>query len=88
MIKRSNNREKNDKYDNFKMHQQIISNLQKGDNVELYINGVLEFSCQVVHGVNSHVNVSLQDKGNKLQPLTPDQLSQAITEYRINHPTP
>lgn len=82
MDKQKNYKEEHMKYENFKMHQHIYSSLQKGDVVELRINGEIKFTCEVLYGNNAHVNISLQDKGAKSVELTEEQKLEALREYR------
>ena len=70
------------KYDNFKMHQKIVSNLEKDDVVKLLVNDEVKFECKVLYGNNAHVNISLQDKGERLEELTQEQIQEAIIQYR------
>jgi len=71
---RTNNTDTHPKYDNFKMHQKIVSNLEKDD--------VVKFECKVLYGNSAHVNISLQDKGERLEDLTQAQIQEAIALYR------
>ena len=79
---RTNNTDTHPKYDNFKMHQKIVSNLEKDDVVKLLVNDEVKFECKVLYGNNAHVNISLQDKGERLEDLTQAQIQEAIALYR------
>ena len=79
---RINNKDENQNYDHFKMHQKIISNLEKDDVVKLLVNDEVKFECKVLYGNNAHVNIALQDKGEKLERLTEEQIQEAIAQYR------
>lgn len=79
---RTNNTDTHEKYDNFKMHQKIVSNLEKDDVVKLLINDELKFECKVLYGNSAHVNIALQDKGERLEDLTQEQIEEAIAQYR------
>tara|TARA_A100001201_G_scaffold106540_1_gene91138 strand:- start:333 stop:593 length:261 start_codon:yes stop_codon:yes gene_type:complete len=70
------------KYDNFKMHQKIVSNLEKDDVVKLLVNDEIKFESKVLYGNSAHVNISLQDKGERLEDLTQAQIQEAIALYR------
>ena len=41
---RTNNTDTHPKYDNFKMHQKIVSNLEKDDVVKLLVNDEVKFN--------------------------------------------
>ena len=79
---RTNNTDTHEKYDNFKMHQKIVSNLEKDDVVKLLVNDEVKFECKVLYGNSAHVNIALQDKGERLEELTPEQMQEAIAQYR------
>jgi|TARA_R100000479_G_scaffold168376_1_gene109359 hypothetical protein len=79
---RTNNTDTHPKYDNFKMHQKIVSNLEKDDVVKLLVNDEVKFECKVLYGNSAHVNISLQDKGERLEDLTQAQIQEAIALYR------
>ena len=79
---RTNNTDTHPKYDNFKMHQKIVSNLEKDDVVKLLVNDEVKFECKVLYGNSAHVNISLQDKGERLEELTQTQIQEAIALYR------
>lgn len=81
MEKTTNNKDEHTSYSDYKMHQQIISGLQKGDIITMTVNGKQEFTCEVLHGVSAHVNISLQDRGVKDE-LTEEQKEEAIRQYR------
>ena len=70
------------KYDNFKMHQKIVSNLEKDDVVKLLVNDEIKFESKVLYGNSAHVNIALQDKGERLEELTQEQIQEAIAQYR------
>lgn len=78
----TNNIDTHQKYDNFKMHQKIVSNLEKDDVVKLLVNDEVKFECKVLYGNSAHVNISLQDKGERLEELTQEQIQEAIAQYR------
>ena len=78
----TNNTDTHEKYDNFKMHQKIVSNLEKDDVVKLLVNDEVKFECKVLYGNSAHVNIALQDKGERLEELTPKQMQEAIALYR------
>ena len=64
------------------MHQKIVSNLEKDDVVKLLVNDEVKFECKVLYGNSAHVNISLQDKGERLEDLTQAQIQEAISLYR------
>ena len=64
------------------MHQKIVSNLEKDDVVKLLVNDEVKFECKVLYGNSAHVNIELQDKGERLEELTPEQMQEAIALYR------
>lgn len=78
----TNNTDTHPKYDNFKMHQKIVSNLEKDDVVKLLVNDEVKFECKVLYGNSAHVNIALQDKGERLEELTQAQIQEAIALYR------
>lgn len=79
---RINNINTHRKYDNFKAHQKVISNLQKDDVVKLLVNDEVKFECKVLYGNSAHVNIALQDVGERLEDLTQEQIQEAIAQYR------
>lgn len=79
---RTQNTDRHEKYDNFKAHQKIIKGLIKGDLAVLTINGEEVFRCKVLYGKSAHVNIVLQDKGDKQTPLTDEEIQQAIFDFR------
>lgn len=72
------------KYKSLKVHQTILKNLKKDDLVVLTINGTEYFRCKVLYGSSAHVNVVLQDKGEKLLEMTPDQINEAQVMWRAS----
>jgi len=53
-----------EKYKDFNLVQEVWEELAVDDIVELYLNGVMKRRVQIQHGVNAHVNFTVQDKGS------------------------
>lgn len=81
-----NNRNKHVKYDDYKAHQSIVSELVKDDVVVLTVNGVETFRCNVLYGNNAHVNITLLDKGSISIEMTDEQIEDAIALWRASQP--
>ena len=60
---RKNNNDINDNYKGFKLRQTTILELAIGDNVVVMLNGVELYNETIEFGVDSHVDVIMQDIG-------------------------